>query len=100
VKWKSAERIMKITATDELTLRIRTFNFPGWTAHINGIPALIKSEDGTKAILVNVPKGNHLLELSFRDTPVRLLGKIISLLSFIIFSAILLSHNLIFKRFL
>jgi len=100
VKWKSAERIIKITANDSLSVRIRTFNFPGWTAYIDGKVTAIKAEEGTRAILVDVPKGNHLLELSFRDTPVRLLGKIISLLSFIIFAAILLSHNLIFKRFL
>jgi len=90
VEWKSAERIFKIIANDELTVRIRTFNFPGWTANIDGIPAVIKSEDGTKAILVDVPKGNHLLKLSFRDTPIRIFGKIISLLSFMVFSAILL----------
>jgi len=94
VKWKSAERIFKIIANDELTVRIRTFNFPGWTAHIDGIPAVIKSEDGTKAIRVDVPKGDHLLKLIFKDTPIRIIGKVLSLLSFIILSAVLLSPNL------
>jgi hypothetical protein len=94
VKWKSAERIIKIIANDSLTVRIRTFNFPGWTAHIDGIPAVIKSEDGTKAILVDVPKGDHFLKLIFKDTPIRIIGKILSLLSFIILSVVLLLPNL------
>ena len=90
VKWKPAERIIKIMANDSLTVRIRTFNFPGWTVYINGIPAVIKSEDGTRAILVDVPKGSHFLKLNFKDTPIRIIGKIVSLLSFIILSAVLL----------
>jgi len=94
VKWKSAERIIKIMANDELTVRIRTFYFPGWTALIDNIPSLIKTERGTRAILVDVPKGNHLLKLIFKDTPIRIIGKIVSLLSFIILSAVLLSPNL------
>ena len=95
LEWKSAERIVKIIANDLLTVRIRTFNFPGWTAHIDGIPAMIKSEDGTKAILVDVPKGDHFLKLNFKDTPIRIIGKIVSLLSFIILLAGLLwpKHN-------
>ena len=98
VKWKSAERIFNIIANDSLTVRIRTFNFPGWTAHIDGIPAVIKSKDGTKAILVDVPKGDHLLKLIFKDTPIRIIGKIVSLLSFIILSVVLLAPNLNSKK--
>jgi hypothetical protein len=98
VKWKSAERIIKIMANDSLTLRIRTFNFPGWKAYINGIPAVIKSEDGTKAILINVPRGDNFIKLNFKDTPIRIIGKIVSLLSFIILLAVLLWPNLNFKK--
>ncbi len=87
-------QLLKIIANDSLTVRIRTFNFPGWTAYINGITALIKSENGTRAILVDVPKGNHFLKLNFKDTPIRILGKIVSFLSFIILSVVLLSPNL------
>jgi len=98
VKWKSAERIFKIIANDSLTVRIRTFNFPGWKAYINGIPAAIKSEEGTKAILVDVPKGDQFLKLNFKDTPIRIIGKIVSLLSFIVLSAGLLWSNLNSKK--
>jgi hypothetical protein len=55
---------------------------------------VIKSEDGTKAILVDVPKGDHFLKLIFKDTPIRIIGKILSLLSFIILSVVLLLPNL------
>jgi uncharacterized membrane protein len=98
VKWKSAERIIKITANDSLTVRIRTFYFPGWIAYIDNIPSLIKSERGTSAILVDVPKGDHFLKLNFKDTPIRIIGKIVSLLSFIILLAGLLWPNLNSKK--
>jgi len=88
-------QLLKIIANDSLTVRIRTFNFPGWTAFIDNIPSLIKSERGTRAILVDVPKGDHFLQLNYKDTPIRIIGKIFSLLSFIILPAALLlpKHN-------
>jgi hypothetical protein len=59
---------------------------------------VIKSEDGTKAILVDVPKGDHLLKLIFKDTPIRIIGKVLSVLSFIILSVVLLTPNLNAKK--
>lgn len=77
---------------------IRTFNFPGWIAYRDGIPAVIKSEDGTKEILVDVSKGDNFLKLSFKDTPIRIIGKIVSLLSVIILATVLLWSKLNFNK--
>lgn len=81
--WKSAERVIETKAEKPLTVRVRTFNFPGWTAYLNGVRGVISEENETKAILVDVPPGNHTLKLVFEDTPVRFYGKIISALSLI-----------------
>lgn len=77
--WRSAERVVEISAQTPLTLRIRTFNFPGWKAYIDDARSEIKTEGGTMAMLVDIPEGNHTLVLRFEDTPIRYYSKIISL---------------------
>jgi len=54
--WQSAERIIETTAQQPVTVRIRTFNFPGWKAYVDGVPTEIMTEGLTGSILINVPK--------------------------------------------
>jgi hypothetical protein len=81
IKWKSAERVIVIAADEPLTLRIRTFNFPGWTAYVDGIQTDIHTEEESGAILIDISEGTHKLRVIFRDTPIRYYGKIISTFS-------------------
>jgi len=81
IQWESADRVIKIMAQQSLTLRIRTFNFPGWQAYMDGIPTEIRTEEFTGAILINIPEGKHRLVIKFEDTPVRYYSKVISLVS-------------------
>ncbi len=90
LSWKSAERVIDIEAGQPLIARIRTFNFPGWTAYIDDQPTGIITETGTGAMLIRVAKGKHRLKLFFNDTPVRFYGKVISFFSLLLLSAILL----------
>ena len=80
-KWKSGERMIEISADTSVSLRIRTFDFPGWKAYVDGMQTVIKTEKGAGAMLVDVPAGKHALILKFEDTPVRYYSKIISLVS-------------------
>jgi len=84
VVWRSADRIIEIKADDPVTLRIRTFYFPGWKAHIDDVQTEIRPEEGTGAMLIAIPEGDHTLVLRFEDTPVRYYAKIISVISFFI----------------
>jgi uncharacterized membrane protein len=84
LSWKSAERIIEIIAEKPLTSRIRIFNFPGWKAYLNGIRINIKTEEGTGAMLIKIPRGKHNLILQFEDTTIRYYSKLISLSSFLI----------------
>jgi hypothetical protein len=90
VAWKSADRVIEITAPKAMTVRIRAFNFPGWKAYIDGVETEIKTEEGSGAMLVDIPQGEHKLALKFEDTPVRYYSKIISLVSFLAISLVLL----------
>jgi hypothetical protein len=79
VSWKSTERVLDVNADESMVVRFRTFNFPGWTALLDGTRRELKTEAATGAMLVEVPGGRHRIRLEFRDTPVRLAGKLISL---------------------
>src|SRR3990170_6447198 len=82
VKWESANRIVEITVNQATILRIRTFNFQGWTAYIDGVKTEIKTENDTGAILIDIPPGRHTMMLKFVDTPIVYYSKLISLASF------------------
>ena len=96
--WRSAERVIEISAQTPLTLRIRTFNFPGWKAYIDDAQAEIKIEEGTRAMLVDIPEGNHTLVLRFEDTPIRYYSKIISLGSLFVIAFISLFSGVLLNK--
>jgi len=89
-KWRSGERIIEISADTPVSLRIRTFNFPGWKAYVDGMQTVIKTEKGVGAMLVDIPMGKHTLILRFEDTPIRYYSKIISLVSLLVMVFLLL----------
>jgi uncharacterized membrane protein YfhO len=94
VAWKTAERSIEMNANSPIILRIRTFYFPGWRAYIDDQETSLRKEDGTGAIIIEVPEGHHSLKLVFADTPVRCYPKIIALVSFLAVFVILISSNL------
>ncbi len=63
---KTSYRAYRITATGEATLRIRTYQAPGWTARLDSQPVEIQPDPSTGLQLVRVPPGTHRLELSYR----------------------------------
>jgi len=82
-KWASAERVIEITVYEPLTIRIRTFNFPGWKAYVDDMQTAVQTEKGSGAMLIDIPQGNHKLVLRFEDTPVRYYSKLLSMVSLV-----------------
>jgi uncharacterized membrane protein YfhO len=93
LEWKTEKRIIKIQASTSIQFRIGTFFYPGWKAYLNGTEISIQTENGTGAMLIDIPQGDHMLELKFVDTPVRYYGKLISLLSFLALGFFLLREK-------
>ncbi len=91
--WKSAKRTIKIDAGEPLLAKIRTFNFPGWKAYLNGAEIEIQTDRDSGAMLIEVARGRHTLELRFVDTPIRYYSKLITLLSLLIMIFILIAIN-------
>jgi len=64
--------------TDDQLL-IRTFNFPGWTATVDGNPVALKTAEDLGDIEIDLTAGAHLVTLDFRDTPVRSRFRVVTL---------------------
>ena len=92
------ELVWVYAADDQQSVTFLTAYYPGWNAYI--YEDLKHPQDDLKArigrfiaraeirttpdegwIIVPVPQGEHFLELRFEDTPVRIVGKIISIVS-------------------
>jgi hypothetical protein len=81
LKWNSAERVIAVTADEPLTIRILTFNFPGWTAFIDSLQTDSITESGSGALLISIPEGAHPIDLRFKDTSIRYYAKLMTLFS-------------------
>ena len=78
MQWAPLYRQAVITSDEPTTARFKTFNFPGWTARVDGSKTPISS-DPVAAQMVEVPEGRHTIEIEFGSTPVRTLGAALSI---------------------
>lgn len=74
---------------EEGKLTINTYNFPGWKVKIDGQKTEINDNNKFKLITVNIPRGNHLVEVVFNNTPVRTGANFMSVISFLIVTMLL-----------
>ena len=68
-------------SSEQISIRANIFNFPGWHVIIDNKEVLINADNKLKLITFSVPRGNHLVSIEFRNTPVRTLANITSLIS-------------------
>ena len=80
VRWEPNHREIALSVQEPSTVRLKTYNFPGWSARLDGQKVAITSDlDGVQTIAV--PPGQHGLEVSFRQTLPRTIGTILSAMS-------------------
>ena len=83
-KWLPQSRKMKVSLPQDDELIVRTFNFPGWIARVDGRMAVTSSYPELGAIKLPLVSGTHTIELEFIDTPPRQLGNFITIVAFIL----------------
>jgi uncharacterized membrane protein YfhO len=88
-EWQPQHRAIDVKSSGTVRLFVRTFNYPGWTATMDGHPAALLTDGQTGAMLISLPAGTHLVTLDFLDTPARRLGAQITLLSLLLVLAAL-----------
>ena len=83
-KWASQEKILSYSAAGPLTLRLRVFDYPGWTAYVDGFPHSLQRDSLTGAIKVALSAGSHLLRIRFEDTWWRIGAQVISIVTLLL----------------
>lgn len=89
VKIKSNLHSFALTAESSVRILDNTFYFPGWKAEIDGKKVQIEFQDINHRGLItfSVSKGKHDVRVVFRESAIRLLSDIVSLLTIIIIVA-------------
>ena len=76
-RWDPAYREIHVSVSEPSQIRLKTYNFRGWVARIDGQRTPILSDpDGAQQI--EVPAGIHDVQVSFETTGPRLVGTVLS----------------------
>ena len=78
---KPHDLIFSTRSSSDLEIRINNFNFPGWTAVVDGHEVKIEDNNPLKLITLNIPEGEHQVRVFFKNTPIRSVANMISLVS-------------------
>jgi len=97
-EWKPQHRVIHATAIDDDDLSVRTFDFPGWRATVDGQQAPIKRSDELGDMEIALTSGSHRVTLDFIDTPVRRVFKSVTLSSAALLTVIVIASFLQRKR--
>ncbi len=81
VIYNSKKASFNINSLTDSKVRINTIYFPGWKAFIDGKQSNIEYQNDQGIMEIQVPKGDHSVNLSFSETPIRVFADIISILS-------------------
>jgi hypothetical protein len=82
-EWKPQHRALRVALKDDDELLVRTFNFPGWTATVDGQQVPIKTAEELGDMEIELRAGTHRVTLDFIETPVRRAFRIVTLCSFV-----------------
>ncbi len=77
LKWLPTFREVAVRVDQPSVVRMKTYNFPGWTARIDGqVVPMLSDKDGVQQVAV--PGGVHTVQASFENTPPRIAGAVLS----------------------
>jgi hypothetical protein len=82
-KWEPEHRELSVELKDSDRLTIRTFNFPGWAATVDGQRTDIRTGTELGEMLLDLEAGSHAIILDFMETPVQWRGKLLNLAALI-----------------
>jgi len=76
--------VFKARVIEQSKIQIPLYDFPGWKVWTNGKLAEIKHDNLLGLITINLSPGDYLVKAKLTDTPVRIMGNFISLVSLLI----------------
>lgn len=78
-QWQPQHRVIRAELTDSDVLLVRTFNFPGWSAKVDGQPSPINSSEELSDMEIDLQAGTHVVTIDFLDTTPRRRCRMITL---------------------
>jgi uncharacterized membrane protein len=73
-----------VEIAEEARLRVNTFYFPGWTLYVNGAERAVTYDNPQGTMEFSLERGEHVVQVRFEDTPVRLWSTRASLLALVL----------------
>ena len=86
-RWTAERRVLYTESATPVHIALRLVNYPAWEARVDGQQVAIGSRPETAQMVLAVPAGAHIVDLSFRRTLDRTIGDAISILSMLAFIA-------------
>ncbi len=90
LKVKAQSMRFSVVSSEPARLVVAQFYFPGWQGWVDGKPVDLTPCSESGLICLEIPAGEHAVILEFKDTPVRKLGKTLSLLGLLSIIVIIL----------
>ena len=87
-----------INALNEAQVQFNTVYFPGWKVKVDGkeVPISYENENGLIRFFIN--PGRHFINLSFGETPLRILADLVSFVSLIILFLLAIKNRRVFRK--
>lgn len=75
--------------SDESVIEMPITYFPGWEVRANDQPVTLSEPSIQGLMTFELPKGEYQIDLELKDTPVRIIGNLISAVSILLLTAML-----------
>src|SRR6185369_13411209 len=86
-KWEPQQREVHVKADQTTIIRLKTYNFPGWIARLDGqIVPMLSDKDGIQQ--VEVPTGAHTITATFESTALHSAATLISAIGLVAIAAL------------
>ena len=72
------EKRAEVSLTKTGILQINVYDFPGWHIYVDGNEVSYSSRNALKLLRIPLSKGSHTVDALFQETPVRMIGDIVS----------------------
>lgn len=76
--------------TKDALIQVNTIYWPGWVAFVDGKNAAISYNNPGGVMQFSMPSGKHLVGVAFSETPIRIFGDFVTILSLLILILIIL----------
>jgi len=81
-----------VEAASQITMALHAFAFPGWSVTLDGESVSHAPRESIGDITLTVPRGEHRIEARYRGTALARISDLVSLLAWLAFAAMLISH--------